>query len=71
MFDQIINQMHLGRILPEILVLVVVMAALLVDVILPRGRTTRAVQITSGLGLLLVIIVSILTRGQRVRLSVT
>ncbi|MBZ0264470.1 NADH-quinone oxidoreductase subunit N [bacterium] len=55
MFEQLISDMHVSRMLPEILVLVVALAAILVDIVTPAGRSTRPVQITSIVGLLVVI----------------
>jgi len=55
MFDNLIAGMHVGRILPEILVVVVAILALLTDVILPKGKSTRGVQFVTLAGLLLVI----------------
>lgn len=60
MFDNLIAGMHIGRVLPEILVVVVAMAAILVDIIMPRGRSTRSVQVVTILGLLMVIASSFL-----------
>ncbi len=54
--------MHVGRILPEILVVVVAMVAILVDVILPRGRSTGAVRFVSLLGLIVVLGASFMQR---------
>ncbi len=62
MFDQLIATMHVDRLLPEILVLAVVMIAILLDVVLPRGRSTRGVQIATIIGLLAVLVVSMITR---------
>ena len=62
MFDNLIAGMHVGRVLPEILVVVVAFAAILIDVIMPRGRSTRGVQVVSVLGLLMVIAASFFQR---------
>ncbi len=62
MYDNLIAGMHIGRILPEILLLIVAGAAILVDILLPRGRSTRGVQVTVLLGLLMVIAASFLNR---------
>jgi len=62
MFDTLIANMQIARVLPEILLLIVAFLAILTDVILPRGRSTRGVQIVSVLGLLAVIAVSIFRR---------
>lgn len=61
MFDNLIAGMHVGRILPEILTIVVAIAALVTDVVLPRGRTTRGVQAVTLVGLLLVIASAVIT----------
>lgn len=55
MFANLIAGMHVGRMLPEILVLAVAMIAILVDVIMPKGRSTRAVQLTGMIGLIAVL----------------
>ncbi|HEB84849.1 MAG TPA: NADH-quinone oxidoreductase subunit N [Bacteroidetes bacterium] len=64
-FSNLIAGMHIGRLLPEILVLVVAGAAILTDVILPRGRSTRAVQLVTLLGLIVVIAASFLQRADK------
>ena len=62
-FDIFTANMHLGRLLPEVLVLLVAMLAILTDVILPRGRSTRTVQWVSMIGLVIVIGVTFYTRS--------
>ncbi len=55
MFFNLVADMHIGRVLPELLVIVVALLAILTDVILPRGRSTRGVQLVVLVGLLAVI----------------
>lgn len=62
MFDNLIANMHVGRILPEIIVLATALLAILVDVISPKGKSTGAVRAVSLLGLIVVIAVSFVQR---------
>jgi len=62
MFDNLIAGMHIGRVLPEIIVVLVAIAAILVDIVSPRGKSTQGVQIVTLIGLLCVIAVSIVNR---------
>jgi NADH-quinone oxidoreductase subunit N len=64
MFDQVIADMHVGRMLPEIMVVGIALLAIIVDVILPKGRSTRGVQLVGLLGMLAVIAASVLRRNE-------
>ncbi|MBS1262415.1 MAG: NADH-quinone oxidoreductase subunit N [Calditrichaeota bacterium] len=60
MFDSLIADMHVSRLIPEIFVIGLALVAILVDVVLPRGRSTRGVQITVLIGLFAVIAATVL-----------
>ncbi len=62
MNETVTASMHVGRILPEILIVGLVMVAILVDVALPRGRSTGAVRFVSLLGLIVVLGASFMQR---------
>lgn len=61
-FSALLANMHIDRLIPELILIGVALLAILVDVILPRGRTTRGVQATAMIGLLGVIVATVLTR---------
>ncbi len=60
MFD--LATMQIGRLLPEMILIGVALVAILVDVILPRGKSTRGVQGSVMIGLLVVMASAFYTR---------
>ncbi|MDP8206960.1 MAG: NADH-quinone oxidoreductase subunit N [Candidatus Electryonea clarkiae] len=62
MFDNLIAGMHVGRILPEIVLVGVVLLAILTDVISPRGKSTGPVRLVSLAGLIGVLVATILKK---------
>jgi NADH-quinone oxidoreductase subunit N len=60
MFD--VANMHIGRLLPEMILIGVALMAILVDVVLPRGKSTRGVQGSIVIGLIAVLATSFFYR---------